>query len=505
MVQSTRCALAVGRITTGLVFGVMALGLASDRPSASASGVPAKRVRPAAHGWVQVKGQDFVVEGKPIRLRGIGLGNWMLIESFMIGLPQVDYVMRQTFEEVLGPEKAAAFWNAYMESYYTETDIARIRQMGFNHVRLPFSYRHFESDTRPGRWREQGFRLIDRIIGWCRKHGLWVLLDLHSAPGCQAADWNAESAHGEVFFWDDADYQARVVALWREIARRYRNEPTVLGYELVNEPDTTSPAQVARMNAFYRQCIRAIRQVDKRHIIIVHGDRHATDMGSLEEATLADPQVVAAFHFYHQYTPPLGEIEEFPTVHNGQVIDEDFLVHRTGLAARAMHPRINRPKFLGEFGIHYGARNLNAQRKILETVISWCERNNVSWNLWHWKDVRGMGLWRMREGAPWLKLLAQLDAPHLNRETDAAIRAYVNQVNQFMPLGENDRVWLARETRRDLERLVLRRLVEKMRDLSPDELAALGRSFHSENFERDEPMALALERLLKQEPQRARP
>src|ERR1039458_6045536 len=255
--------------------------------------------------WVRIEGQGLVAGGEPVRLRGIGLGNWMLVEHFMIGLPQVDYVMRETFAKMLGPEKSAAFWDAYMENYFTEKDVARIRELGFNHVRLPFSYRHFESDARPGQWREEGFRLLDRMIGWCRQHGLWVLLDLHSAPGCQASDWNAESAHGEVQLWDNASDQEQVAALWHEIARRYRNEPTVLAYEVLNEPDTQFPSQVASLNAFHLRCIRAIREVDKRHIIVVDGDKHATDLRALDSATFTDPQVLAAFHFYHQYTPPL--------------------------------------------------------------------------------------------------------------------------------------------------------------------------------------------------------
>src|ERR1039457_4871536 len=129
--------------------------------------------------WVRIEGRSLVAGGEPARLRGIGLGNWMLVEHFMIGLPQVDYVMRETFTEVLGPEKSAAFWDAYMENYFTEKDIARITELGFNHVRLPFSYRHFESDARPGQWREEGFLLLDRMIGWCRQHGLAVLADFH--------------------------------------------------------------------------------------------------------------------------------------------------------------------------------------------------------------------------------------------------------------------------------------------------------------------------------------
>src|SRR5450756_3039653 len=79
--------------------------------------------------------------------------------------------------------------------------------------------------------------------------------------------------------------QKRVAALWHEIARRYRNEPTVMAYEILNEPDTTFPRQVASLNAFHLRCIRAIREVDKRHIIVVNGDKHATDLRALDATT----------------------------------------------------------------------------------------------------------------------------------------------------------------------------------------------------------------------------
>ena len=470
---------------------------AEDRPGHEPGGLNRPGPANAAPRWVRIEGRSLVAGGQPVRLRGIGLGNWMLVEHFMIGLPQVDYVMRETFAEVLGPEKSAAFWDAYMENYFTEKDVARIRELGFDHVRLPFSYRHFESDAQPGQWREEGFRLLDRMIGWCRQHGLWVLLDLHSAPGCQAADWNAESAHGEILLWDNVGDQERVAGLWHEIARRYHDEPTILAYEVLNEPDTASPRQVASLNAFHLRCIRAIREVDQRHIIVVDGDKHATVLRALDSATFADPQVLAAFHFYHQYTPPLRDIATFPGVHDGQTIDEDFVIHRTGLTRRSDRERIARPEFLGEFGFHYGSPAVEAQRKIIETIIRWCERENVNWNLWHWKDVRGMGLWHMREGTPWMKLLERVGARRLQQESDAAVKAYLAQVDGFLPLEGKSRVWLSHETHRDLEMQVLRRLVEQMKELTAAELAALGRSFNSDNFEIDEPMAAALRRVMK--------
>jgi hypothetical protein len=102
----------------------------------------------------------------------------------------------------------------------------------------------------------------------------------------------------------------------------------------------------------------------------------------------------------------------------------------------------------------------------------------------------------MREGTPWLKWLELVGARRLQQESDAAVKAYLAQVDGFLPLEGKSRAWLSHETHRDLETQVLRKLVEQMKDLTAAELAALGRSFNSDNFEIDEPMAAALRRMM---------
>lgn len=54
---------------------------------------------------------------------------------------------------MLGEESYKAFFNAYDQAYIAEEDIAFLARTGFNAVRLPFNYRHFESDLEPGKWK----------------------------------------------------------------------------------------------------------------------------------------------------------------------------------------------------------------------------------------------------------------------------------------------------------------------------------------------------------------
>jgi aryl-phospho-beta-D-glucosidase BglC (GH1 family) len=187
---------------------------------------------------LQARGLDIVAGAKPARLRGVNLGGWMLIEDYIIGLPWTEWTIREQFRSVLGEEAYSAFFNAYMDSYIAEADIAFLAKNGFNFVRLPFNYRHFESDLAPGQWNEDGVRRLDNVVSLCRKHGIWVLLDLHAAPGAQARDQNAGSAYGEVYFWKYKHFMDRGAALWKELARRYRQDPTIAGYNVLCEPVT---------------------------------------------------------------------------------------------------------------------------------------------------------------------------------------------------------------------------------------------------------------------------
>ena len=193
----------------------------------------------------------------------------------------------------------------------------------------------------------------------------------------------------------------------------------------------------------------------------------------------------------------MRNITSFPSIHDGQTIDADFVIHHTGLTELSDRERIARPEYLDEFGFQYWTPAVDSQRKIIETIIGWCEQENVNWCLWHWKDVRAMGLWHMREGTPWMKLLERLGTSRLQTQSSVAIKAYLEQVDGFLPLDPKDRAWLAQETRRELQMQMLRKLVEQMKGLTTEELAALGRSFNSDNFEMDKPMAAALQRLMK--------
>ncbi len=190
--------------------------------------------------FLQTNGQEIVKNGKPIHIHGVGLGGWQLIEDFMVGFPGVDWQMKQCFEEIMGKELKDEFFKSYSDSHMQESDIKNIKDMGFNLVRMPFNYRYFESDLNPFEYFEGAFDYIDNLFKWCNKYEIYILLDFHALPGGQNTTPPSDNITGFPLFWSVKHYQDRAVALWEEMASRYKNEEFLFGYDLINEPISTS-------------------------------------------------------------------------------------------------------------------------------------------------------------------------------------------------------------------------------------------------------------------------
>src|SRR4051794_9437615 len=155
-----------------------------ERPLAS----PAFARRPADFGgFVHAESGRLVdAAGRELLLRGVGLGNWLLPEGYMWRFgpgAESPREIEALVARLAGADYAAGFWPRFRDAFITEADIARIAASGFDHVRLPINSRVIQ--TEDGEPIEEGYALIDRLIGWCRRHRLWVLLDLHGAPGGQ--------------------------------------------------------------------------------------------------------------------------------------------------------------------------------------------------------------------------------------------------------------------------------------------------------------------------------
>src|SRR5436853_1248762 len=251
--------------------------------------------------FVTTRGREFISpDGKSLLLKGINLGNWLLPEGYMFKFKGTNSprLIQVAIDELVGEEEARRFWKTYRENYITREDIRFIKQSGFNSVRVPFNYRLFVSDAMIPRLEGPGYELLDRVVDWCRREGLYVILDMHAAPGGQTGD-NIDDSFGYPFLFDSSDSQEFTVKVWRKIAARYRDQPTVIGYDLLHEPVATcfdTASLNPRLEPLYRKIVSGIREVDRNHIIFLGGAQWDTNF-KVFGATF-DRKLAYTFHKY---------------------------------------------------------------------------------------------------------------------------------------------------------------------------------------------------------------
>ncbi len=226
----------------------------------------------AAQSLVRTEGKNFVApDGTPLSIKGISLGNWLMPEGYMFKF-EVAKSPRQiygAFDRLLGPERARAFWTEYRERYLGEDDIRFIKSVGFNTVRIPLHWDLFM--TPDGAMSGPGWALLDRVLGWAKAAGLYAIVDLHAAPGGQTGINHDDGPGYPLMFYVLRDRDL-TVRLWQAIAKRYAGDPTILGYDLLNEPiapyhDTATLNP--RLEPFYKQVTEAIRAVDPGRVVIL--------------------------------------------------------------------------------------------------------------------------------------------------------------------------------------------------------------------------------------------
>ena len=260
----------------------------------------------AAPNFIHADGTQLVdAQGERFAVKGINLGNWLVPEGYMFRFARkrAPSEIAEVIEALVGPEEAARFWAAFREDYVTQADIRFIKAAGFNTVRVPLHWRLFvepgaADDGSGDKFEGQGWTLLDRLVGWCRDAGLRVIIDLHAAPGGQTGV-NHDDGTGFPLTFYVPRYRALTVALWKAIAARYRDEPAVLGYDLLNEPISPYSDEAylnPRLEPLYREIVAAIRSVDAHHVVLLAGGQWSTSF-----AMFGRPFDANAVYTYHKF------------------------------------------------------------------------------------------------------------------------------------------------------------------------------------------------------------
>ncbi|MBX2877314.1 MAG: carbohydrate-binding protein [Saprospiraceae bacterium] len=245
----------------------------------------------SAQGFLSTQGKHIVNEnGDTIILKGMGLGGWMLQEGYMLqtaGFANPQHQIREKIEELIGKEDTDAFYDAWLAKHVRKIDIDSLKAWGFNSVRLPMHYNLFtlpiEDEPIPGEhtWLEKGFALTDSLISWCSQNEMYIVLDLHAAPGGQGNDQGiSDRDEDKPSLWDSPANQDKTVALWQRIAERYVDEPWIAGYDLINETNWQMEGNVPLRDLYY-EITDSIRAVDTQHILFIEGNWFANDFTGL--------------------------------------------------------------------------------------------------------------------------------------------------------------------------------------------------------------------------------
>lgn len=326
-------------------------------------------------GFLKASGTKIIDgQGQNVLLRGIGLGGWMLQEGYMLKINKEaqQYRIRERIADLMGPKQTQEFYDAWLANHMRKIDVDSMKRWGFNSIRLPMHYNLYTLpvDQEPvagkNTWLETGFTLTDSLLNWCKANKMYLILDLHAAPGGQGNDLNiADRDPSKPYLWDSEANQEKTIALWRKLAERYKNESYIGAYDIINEPNYgfSNPEEdkngtKEKINAPLRKLMvditKAIREVDQQHLIIIEGNGWGNNYNGI--FPLWDKNMALSFHKYWNYN------DQASIAHIIKARDEQ-----------------NVPVWLGETG-----ENSNVW---FTDAIHLLEKNNIGWSWWPLKKM----------------------------------------------------------------------------------------------------------------------
>ena len=351
--------------------------------------------KPSADDFIRIDGQNLIApDGSKFLIKGTNLGNWLNPEGYMFGFSKTNSarMIDQMFCEMVGPDFTAEFWKMFKDNYITRKDIEFIASTGANTIRLPFHYKLFTEEDYMGLSADQdGFERVDSVITWCRDNGLYVILDMHDAPGGQTGD-NIDDSYGYPWLMESEKSQQQFCDIWRRIADYYKNEPVILGYDLINEPIAPYFDNMDELNEklepLHKRVTAAIREVDKNHIILLGAPQWNGNFKPFKDWKYDDKLMWTC----HRY----GGDPIRPAIMN-------FIEFRDST---------DMPMYMGEIG-----HNTDEWQ---ETFCKTMEEANIGYTFWPYKKIRNSCFSGITPPENWDKVIEFSEAP---RSTFFEIRA----------------------------------------------------------------------------------
>ena len=262
--------------------------------------------------------------------------------------------LENAIEDLVGVEKKEQFFNLYRKNYITEKDIIFLAKEGFNALRIPLHYKHFSPS--PNVFINEGFDLLDPIVELCKENNIYLILDMHAAPGAQNTNDFSDSDGETARLFTQYENQIWLASTWRYIAEHYADEPIIAAYDLLNEPVIPWGYGPEVLKNIYVRSIDSIRTVDPNHIVIIEGNWYGNDHTGLLPPF--DDEMVYSFHHY------IGSSADTNWIHQ----------YTTNLSHQ-----YNVPLWIGEFGENSNSWAYNK--------INLFENNNIGWSWWNYKSI----------------------------------------------------------------------------------------------------------------------
>lgn len=337
-------------------------------------------------------------QNQPVLLQGMNLGGWLLQEGYMMkpahGGTQGS-VKKGLHQAGLSDAAVEQFYQQWRDNFITKSDIDFIAAQGFNCIRLPLHYDLFltpaQRAVRNGvirgtvpyadyvaklkEWQQkselfrkptqlEAIRLIDKTLSWCAANKLYVVLDLHAAPGAQGTDSNIADALQPNDFWQEPIYQDITNGLWAAIAQRYQHDGRIAMYDLVNEPNNV-PGGNPAIHAMLERLINTVRAQGDQHLLLLEGNGFGNNYNAMEKSTFTHPEnLVYNAHRYNMAKYPLSNVLDASNPDANQL----------GTIGNLLRFRESQqvPVWVGETGENTPQWMGEAARNLSSVGIGWC-------------------------------------------------------------------------------------------------------------------------------------
>ncbi len=295
-------------------------------------------------------------------------GNWWSIGELTAGLYNDDYSLNNTMTSRFGAATTQSVIATHQDTWFTASDLDKIQAAGMNFIRLPIGWTTFLNLD--GTWKSNPWARIDWAIQQASARGIYVLVDLHTVPG-GGCPWGSCGRIGPNpnGFWGSATYQNWTEDIWKAIAARYKGNPGVAGYDLINEPliDYGEDAQdVAQKSDVYNRLYQAVRAIDPDHTIFL-GAFFGLN-------SIAAPSTYGWTNVAYEYHP-----YDMPNSKDWTAQDKLVTDELNGLPAKLSNPGV--PILYGEYSLYYND-------DVWARFMAGLNAANVSWSNWSYK-VRG--------------------------------------------------------------------------------------------------------------------